>query len=76
MQSRHLRLFSHLHLQGLEGFLSSKEALKRRPRQFRLEDRLFSLSSKTSPAVSCSLNPMLCFPANQELALQYVNNST
>lgn len=37
--------------QGLEGFLSSKDALKRRTRQYRLEDRLFSLSSKTSPAV-------------------------
>lgn len=48
--------------QGLEGFLSSKDALKRRTRQFRLEDRLFSLSSKTSLAVrtiSISENPSL-----------------
>lgn len=44
--------YSHMGsvLKGFEGFLSSKEALKRRVRQSRLEDRLFSLSSKSSPA--------------------------
>lgn len=37
-------------LKGFEGFLSSKEALRKRPRGTKPEDRLFSLSSKTSPA--------------------------
>mmetsp|Transcript_15261 Transcript_15261/g.46124 ORF Transcript_15261/g.46124 Transcript_15261/m.46124 type:complete len:122 (-) Transcript_15261:252-617(-) len=35
---------------GLEGFLSSKDALRKRQRAFKAEDRLFSLSSVTSPA--------------------------
>ena len=39
--------------QGFEGFLSSKDVLKRRTRAFKVEDRAFSLSSKTSYAVSC-----------------------
>lgn len=37
--------------QGFEGFLSSKDALRKRARAFKPEDRLFSLSSKTSIAV-------------------------
>jgi len=38
-------------LKGLEGFLSAKDAMKRgRVRTYRLEDRLFSLSSKSSQA--------------------------
>jgi hypothetical protein len=42
-------------LQGFEGFLSTKEALrKRQQRAFKPEDRLFSLSSNTSPVVSSS----------------------
>eukprot|EP00879_Flechtneria_rotunda_P004799 GHRR01005071.1.p3 GENE.GHRR01005071.1~~GHRR01005071.1.p3 ORF type:complete len:126 (+),score=25.72 GHRR01005071.1:567-944(+) len=37
-------------LKGFEGFLSSKEALrKRQNRAWKPEDRLFSLSSKSSP---------------------------
>ncbi|WIA35798.1 hypothetical protein OEZ86_004187 [Tetradesmus obliquus] len=37
-------------LKGFEGFLSTKEALrKRQQRAFKPEDRLFSLSSHTSP---------------------------
>uniref|UniRef100_A0A2P2Q321 Chromatin modification-related protein MEAF6-like n=1 Tax=Rhizophora mucronata TaxID=61149 RepID=A0A2P2Q321_RHIMU len=44
-------------LKGFEGFLSSskKTALLKRSRKFQPEDRLFSLSSVTSPAV-CALN--------------------
>lgn len=39
--------------QGFDGFLSSKEALrKRQNRAWKPEDKLFSLSSKTSPVVS------------------------
>ncbi|MEW5320493.1 MAG: hypothetical protein WDW38_011562 [Sanguina aurantia] len=37
-------------LKGFEGFLSSKDTMRKRSRNvFRTEDRLFSLSSKTSP---------------------------
>ena len=42
--------------QGFEGFLSSKDALRKRARNFKLEDRAFSLSSVTSPAVR-SMHP-------------------
>lgn len=41
-------------LQGFEGFLSSKDALRKRNRQFKPEDRSFSLCSVTSPAVHSS----------------------
>ena len=58
------------HLKGFEGFLSSKEALKRRTRQSRLEDRLFSLSSKSSPAVS-----PLSWPLQQQLASKAIQMS-
>ncbi|KAK9915672.1 hypothetical protein WJX75_002489 [Coccomyxa subellipsoidea] len=37
-------------LKGFEGFLSSKDALRKRARAFKPEDRAFSLSSKTSAA--------------------------
>ncbi|KAK9796251.1 hypothetical protein WJX73_002906 [Symbiochloris irregularis] len=37
-------------LKGFEAVLSSKDAMRKRPRQFKLEDRLFSLSSCSSPA--------------------------
>ena len=37
--------------QGYEGFLSAKDALRKRPRHFKTEDRAFSLSSRNSPAV-------------------------
>ena len=37
--------------QGFEGFLSSKDALRKRNRQLKPEDRSFSLCSVTSPAV-------------------------
>ena len=37
---------------GFEGFLSSKEALRKRGRAWKPEDRLFSLSSRSSPIVS------------------------
>lgn len=36
-------------LKGFEGFLSSKETLRKRSRSYKPEDRLFSLSSKSSP---------------------------
>ncbi|KAK9825931.1 hypothetical protein WJX81_008110 [Elliptochloris bilobata] len=39
-------------LKGFEGFLSSKDALRKRARTFRTEDRSFSLSSRTSPATA------------------------
>lgn len=39
-------------LKGFEGFLSSKDTLRKRNRQFKLEDRSLSLSSKTSPATT------------------------
>jgi len=35
---------------GFEGFLSSKDVLKRRTRAFKVDDRVFSLSSKSSYA--------------------------
>ena len=39
--------------QGFEGFLSSKEQLRKRAKSnVKPDDRLFSLSSKTSPVVS------------------------
>lgn len=37
-------------VKGFEGFLSSKDVLKRRTRAFKVEDRAFSLSSKSSYA--------------------------
>ncbi|KAJ6681214.1 CHROMATIN MODIFICATION MEAF6-LIKE PROTEIN [Salix koriyanagi] len=60
-------------LKGFEGFLSSSKntALLKRSRKFQPEDRLFSLSSVTSPAV-CALSlkcsvmaaiPVLSFPS-------------
>ncbi|ESR57085.1 hypothetical protein CICLE_v100236602mg, partial [Citrus x clementina] len=44
-------------LKGFEGFLSSSKntALLKRSRKFQPEDRLFSLSSVTSPALTFSL---------------------
>ena len=41
--------------QGYEGFLSSKDALRKRNRQLKPEDRSFSLCSVTSQAVRCPL---------------------
>ena len=46
-----LPLFVSRLSQGFEGFLSSKDVLKRRTRALKVEDRAFSLSSKTSYAV-------------------------
>ena len=43
--------WSVLPVQGFEGFLSSKDALRKRNRAFKTEDRAFSLCSVTSPAV-------------------------
>ncbi|CAL5218589.1 g284 [Coccomyxa viridis] len=37
-------------LKGFEGFLSSKDTLRKRARAYRPEDKIFSLSSKSSPA--------------------------
>ena len=37
--------------QGFECFLSSKDTLRKRARAYRPEDKIFSLSSKSSPAV-------------------------
>lgn len=45
-------------LQGFEGFLSSKDALRKRARAFKPEDRAFSLSSRTSAAVSSASDGM------------------
>ncbi|KAG1658565.1 hypothetical protein FOA52_005569 [Chlamydomonas sp. UWO 241] len=36
-------------LRGFEGFLASKETLRKRARSNKADERLFSLSSKTSP---------------------------
>mmetsp|Transcript_6024 Transcript_6024/g.13144 ORF Transcript_6024/g.13144 Transcript_6024/m.13144 type:complete len:123 (-) Transcript_6024:824-1192(-) len=36
-------------LKGFEGFLSSKDNLRKRSRTYKPDERLFSLSSKTSP---------------------------
>jgi chromatin modification-related protein EAF6 len=48
-------------LKGFEGLLSTKEALrKRQSRGYKPEDRLFSLSSKTSPLVSVALCVLFC----------------
>ena len=38
-------------VQGFEGFLSSKDAARKRMQGYKTEDRLFSLSSTTSQAV-------------------------
>lgn len=38
-------------LQGFEGYLNSKDILRKKTRTFKPEDRLFSLSSKSSPPV-------------------------
>ena len=38
-------------VQGFEGYLSSKDTLRKRARAYRPEDKIFSLSSKSSPAV-------------------------
>ena len=38
-------------LQGFEGFLSSKDVIRKRQRTYKVHDRAFSLSSVTSPAV-------------------------
>ena len=38
-------------LQGFEGFLSSKDVIRKRQRTYKVNDRAFSLSSVTSPAV-------------------------
>ncbi|XP_057427379.1 uncharacterized protein LOC130720711 isoform X1 [Lotus japonicus] len=48
-------------LKGFEGFLSSSKntALLKRSRKFQPEDRLFSLSSVTSPAKSLLLDEMM-----------------
>lgn len=44
--------------QGFDGFLTSKNAMaKNKNRVFKLDDRLFSLSSVTSPAVRPRLPP-------------------
>eukprot|EP00193_Tetraselmis_chui_P005825 CAMPEP_0177769924 /NCGR_PEP_ID=MMETSP0491_2-20121128/10619_1 /TAXON_ID=63592 /ORGANISM="Tetraselmis chuii, Strain PLY429" /LENGTH=118 /DNA_ID=CAMNT_0019287041 /DNA_START=245 /DNA_END=601 /DNA_ORIENTATION=+ len=37
-------------LKGFEGFLSSKDNIRKRARTFKVDDRLFSLSSGSSPA--------------------------
>lgn len=37
--------------QGFDGFQNAKDALRKRARNFKTEDRSFSLSSRTSPAV-------------------------
>ncbi|XP_074291016.1 uncharacterized protein LOC141617757 [Silene latifolia] len=48
--------FGHV-LKGFEGFLSSSKSATnlKRPRKFQPEDRIFSLSSVTSPAVEESI---------------------
>ena len=44
------KLYGFVWTKGYEGFLSSKDNLRKRARTFKIEDRLFSLSSRTSPA--------------------------
>jgi hypothetical protein len=39
-------------IKGFEGFLSTKDAMRKRQRIWKADDRWFSLSSKTSPSVS------------------------
>lgn len=54
-----VRICIFLYVQGLEGFLSAKDTLRKRQRIFKPEDRLFSLSSVTSPAVRAV--PAACY---------------
>ncbi len=49
--------------QGFDGFLSSKDTLRKRARNFKTEDRTFSLSSRTSRAARCPLSALLSAPA-------------
>jgi hypothetical protein len=37
--------------QGFDGYLSSKDNLRKKARSFKMDDRMFSLSSSTSPVV-------------------------
>lgn len=46
-------------VQGFEGFLSSKDNLRKRSKTYKPEDRLFSLSSRTSPVVR--IHSLFCF---------------
>eukprot|EP00873_Tetraselmis_striata_P039472 jgi/Tetstr1/459736/TSEL_005089.t1 len=39
-------------LKGFEGFMSSKDNIRKRARTFKVDDRLFSLSSTSSPAAA------------------------
>jgi hypothetical protein len=45
-----LQLLRH-RLQGFEGFLNQKDLQRKKSRAFKNEERLFSVSSKTSPVV-------------------------
>ena len=50
-------------LQGFEGFLSSKDVIRKRQRTYKVNDRAFSLSSVTSPAVRDAWTTwMWCLP--------------
>ena len=51
---------SYHFLQGFEGFLSSKDAARKRLQGFKAEDRLFSLSSTSSQAVMLCCDLSLC----------------
>lgn len=46
-------------LKGFDGFLNSKDILRKKSRNFKPEDRLFSLSSKTSPVTREMEQPAL-----------------
>ncbi|KXZ46738.1 hypothetical protein GPECTOR_41g703 [Gonium pectorale] len=52
---------------GFEGFLNSKDVLRKKTRSFKPEDRLFSLSSKSSPVTK---------EMEQPLALETVDSMT
>jgi chromatin modification-related protein EAF6 len=55
-------------LKGFEGFLSSKDALRKRNRQLKPEDRSFSLCSVTSPA-TVELEQAMQDPVNDVLGV-------
>ncbi|KAG2497419.1 hypothetical protein HYH03_004574 [Edaphochlamys debaryana] len=46
-------------LKGFEGYLNSKDILRKKTRTFKPEDRLFSLSSKSSPVTREMEQPAL-----------------
>lgn len=62
-------------MQGFDGFLNSKDILRKKSRNFKPEDRLFSLSSKTSPVVG-GLRAPSCAAAACPVPLHKLNVPT